>query len=185
MTDTQQASSASSALIAASSPQTPSVPPIPPPLSPADEAPDADRAALPGVVKYTIIALVALIILIIFGLLVAVIGGLTNSEGVANFFRILRDFFIVVLALQGILISVALIILVLQVSALVQLVRTEVKPIVDETREAVSTLRGTAQFLSKNVTAPIIRTSAAFSGATAFLREVTRLRRNVRPNRDD
>ncbi len=184
MTDTQKARSAAPALIAANS-QTPAVPPVPPPLSPADEAPDADRAPLPGVVKYTVIALVALIVLIVFGLLVAVIGGLTNSEGVANFFRILRDFFIVVLALQGILISVALIILVLQVSALVQLVRTEVKPIVDETREAVSTLRGTAQFLSKNVTAPVIRTSAALSGATAFLREVTRLRRNIRPNRDD
>jgi hypothetical protein len=131
------------------------------------------------ITKYAVIALVALIVTIVIGLLIALIGGVVDSAGVGNFFRILRDFFIIVLALQGILISIALIILILQVSALINLLRNEIKPIVDETREAMTTIRGTAEFLSRNVTTPVIRTSAALTKASTFIREITSLRRNV------
>jgi len=68
-------------------------------------------------------------------LVVAIVGGLSNSEGVASMFRILRDFFIIVLALQGILIQrCAGCVLVLQFDLAHQSLRNEIKPLVDEAR---------------------------------------------------
>jgi len=139
----------------------------------------ADDKGGPNIQRIVIIAVGALAAVVIVGLVIAVIGALINSDGVSNFFRILRDFFIIVLALQGILISISLVILVLQVSALVNLLRNEVKPIVDETRETMATVRGTAEFVSKNVTSPVIRASATMAGARALLSELSSLRRNT------
>jgi hypothetical protein len=150
-------------------------PPPPPPVPP----PPEEENSGPNIVKWVIISLVVLALTIVLGLIVAILGAVSDSAGVANFFRILRDFFIVVLALQGTLICIALIVLILQISALISLVRTEIKPIVDETRQTMSTIRGTAQFVSKNVASPIIRTSAIVSGAATFLRELSGLRRNL------
>ncbi len=133
----------------------------------------------PAIKRYLLIGLGGLAVVTIIGLLVGIIGGVINSDGVANFFRILRDFFIIVLALQGILISVALVILVVQVSTLVNLLTTEIKPIIDETRETMTTIRGTAEFMSKNVTSPVIRASSAVAGARALLGEISSLRRNT------
>ncbi len=133
----------------------------------------------PGIFKWVIIALGALAAVIVVALVVAILGGIGGSEGVAAAFRVLRDFFIIVLALQGILISVALVVLILQLSALINLLRSEIKPILDETRQTLSTVRGTAQFVSQNVAEPVIKVSAAVAGARAFLGELAGIRRNV------
>lgn len=136
----------------------------------------------PGIVKWVIIALVVLAVVIVVALVIAIIGGISGSDGVAAAFRILRDFFIIVLALQGILISVALVVLILQLSALINLLRTEIKPIIDETRQTLTTVRGTTQFVSQNVTSPIIRVAATMAGARAFLGELGGIRRNLNGN---
>ncbi|HLY27079.1 MAG TPA: hypothetical protein VKQ72_12115 [Aggregatilineales bacterium] len=134
----------------------------------------------PGFVRWIIIGLVALVSLIIVALVVAILGGISGSEGVAAAFRILRDFFIIVLALQGILISVALIVLVLQLSALINLLRNEIKPLVDEARTTMSTLRGTTQFVSQNLTTPMIKVVSTVAGVRAFLGELAGIRRSTR-----
>ncbi len=133
----------------------------------------------PGIVRWVIIALGILVGVVIVSLIIAIIGGISGSEGVASAFRILRDFFIIVLALQGILISVALVVLILQLSALINLLRSEIKPIVDEARQTMATVRGTAQFVSHNVTEPVIRVSSAMAGARALVSELTGIRRNL------
>ncbi|MHB8626039.1 MAG: hypothetical protein ACYDBJ_04085 [Aggregatilineales bacterium] len=135
----------------------------------------------PGIQRYLLIGLGGFAGLVVIGFLIALLGGLVNSDGVSNFFRILRDFFIIVLALQGILISAALIILVIQVSAFINLLRRDLKPIVDETRETLATVRGTATFVSQNVTQPVIRASAFVSGTRALITGVLGVRRNVTP----
>jgi hypothetical protein len=137
-------------------------------------------------VRWIIIGLVALASLIIVALVVAILGGLTGSEGVAAAFRILRDFFIIVLALQGILISVAMIVLVLQLSSLINLLRNEIKPLVDEARVTLTTLRGTTQFVSQNVTTPVIKVMSTMAGVRAFLSELAGIRRATsRANHSD
>jgi hypothetical protein len=141
---------------------------------------DADEGKSgPGITKWIIIAVAALAGLVILALVIALLGGLSGSEGVAAAFRVLRDFFIIVLALQGILISIALVVLVLQLTALINLLRNEIKPIIDETRQTATTVRGTAQFVSDNVASPVIKVSAAVAGARAFVGELAGIRRNV------
>jgi hypothetical protein len=138
-----------------------------------------DDSGGPGVVKWVIIALGLLAAVIVISLVVAIVGGISGSDGVAAAFRVLRDFFIIVLALQGIMISVALVVLILQLTALINLLRSEIKPIIDETRQTLSTVRGTAQFVSQNVAEPVIKVSAAVAGARAFLGELVGIRRNI------
>ncbi len=132
-----------------------------------------------GLGRWLMIALGGLVGFIVIGLIVAVLGALANSDGVSNFFRILRDFFIIVLALQGILICLALVILIIQLTALINLLSSEVRPIIDEARETVTTARGTAEFVSKNVSSPVIRATSTLTGVRVFLRELTGIRRNI------
>ncbi len=150
------------------------------------EAPEGSEKKSRGLGRWMIIALGGLIGFIVVGLLVAILGAIANSDGVSNFFRILRDFFIIVLALQGILICLALAILIVQLTALINLLSSEVKPIIDEARETVTTARGTAEFVSKNVSSPVIRASSTLTGVRVFLREITGIRRNLsgRASRD-
>src|SRR5215813_7025194 len=124
----------------------------------------ANEGSDPGVVKWIIIGLGVLGAVIVIALIIAIVGGLSGSEGVASAFRVIRDFFIIVLALQGILISVALIVLVLQLTSLINLLRNEIKPLLDEARYTLSTVRGTTEFVSKNVTSPVIRVASTVAG---------------------
>jgi len=137
----------------------------------------------PSIVRWIIIALGSLVAVIVLALIVAIVGGITGSEGVASAFRVLRDFFIIVLALQGILISFALVVLILQLTALINLLRNEISPLVTEARRTMTTVRGTTEFVSKNVAAPIIKVSAAMAGARAFIGELAGIRRNVKPKK--
>jgi len=137
----------------------------------------------PSIVRWIIIALGSLVAVIVLALIVAIVGGITGSEGVASAFRVLRDFFIIVLALQGILISFALVVLILQLTALINLLRNEISPLVTEARRTMTTVRGTTEFVSKNVAAPIIKVSAAMAGARAFIGELAGICRNGKPKK--
>lgn len=129
------------------------------------------------ITRWMVIGLAALGGGIVVIFLVALVGGLTGSEGVASAFRILRDFFIIVLALQGILISVALIVLVVQLSALINLLKNEVSPLVSEARRTLTTVRGTTEFVSKNVATPVIRVASTVAAVSAFWKELSSIRR--------
>ena len=148
----------------------------------ADQIDDSVDDGLP-IQRYLLIGLGGFIGLVVIGLLIALIGGTVNSDGFANFFRILRDFFIIALALLGILMCIALMILVMQVSALVNLIRQEIKPIMAETRETLATVRGTTTFISQNVTQPVIRATAFVAGTRSLVSDLIGLRRNLRPRK--
>jgi len=68
-----------------------------------------------------------------------------------------RDIFIIFMALESFVIGVALIILVVQLAVLTNLLRHEIQPILESTNDTVNTVRGTAQFVSDNLTEPIIK----------------------------
>ncbi len=48
-------------------------------------------------------------------------------------------------------------ILIIQLSTLINLLQNEIRPIIDSTSETVNTLKGTAQFVSNNLTEPVIK----------------------------
>lgn len=69
----------------------------------------------------------------------------------------IRDVFIIFLALQSLLIGTAMVILIVQLSSLINLLQNEIRPIINSTSETVNTLKGTAKFLSNNLADPVIK----------------------------
>lgn len=80
-----------------------------------------------------------------------------------------RDVFIILMALESIVIGAALVILIVQLATLINLLQNEVKPIIQSTNETVNTLRGTVAFLSDNVTEPVIKLNTYLAGLKQFL----------------
>ena len=74
-----------------------------------------------------------------------------------------RDIFIILLALQMFVIGVALIVLIIQLAMLTNLLQNEVKPILHSTTDTVNTLKGTVQFLSDNMTEPVIKLNSSIA----------------------
>jgi hypothetical protein len=71
-----------------------------------------------------------------------------------------RDIFIILMALEFMVIGVALVVLIIQVAVLTNMLQHEVKPILESTSEAVNTVRGTTAFLSENLVQPVIKLNA-------------------------
>ena len=63
----------------------------------------------------------------------------------------IRDIFIIVMALESLIIGLSLIILMIQLAQLISLLRNEIKPILESTQDTVNTLQGTTRFLTDNM----------------------------------
>ena len=81
----------------------------------------------------------------------------------------IRDIFIIVVALESLVIGVALIILVIQLASLINLLQNEVRPILKATNETVNNLRGTAEFLGENMVEPVIKLNGYMAGLNRML----------------
>jgi hypothetical protein len=81
----------------------------------------------------------------------------------------IRDIFIIVVALESLVIGVALIVLVLQLASLINLLQNEIRPILNATNETVNTLRGTAEFLGESVVEPVIKLNGYLAGLYRML----------------
>ncbi|SRR6266542_1114818 len=76
----------------------------------------------------------------------------------------IRDVFIIVVALESLVIGVALIVLIVQLASLINLLQNEVRPILNATNETINSLRGTAEFLGDNVVEPVIKLNGYLAG---------------------
>jgi hypothetical protein len=120
--------------------------------------------------KRVVILVVVISILIITGL---VIGTIFLMKADAATAEKIRDIFIIFMAFESILIGAALVILAIQLAVLINLLQNEIKPILDTTNEAISTIRGTADFLSGNLVEPVIKLNeyvAALRKIVSFFR---------------
>jgi hypothetical protein len=137
-------------------------PQTPPPLSAeeaaaAREAERKQKAILTGIIAGVVVLLLLL--------------------GVAIFFLLqpaaptdkIRDIFIIVMALESLVIGVAMIVLIVQLASLINLIQNEVRPILNATNETVNTLRGTAEFLGENVVEPVIKLNGYLAGLRRML----------------
>jgi hypothetical protein len=92
--------------------------------------------------------------------------------GIAIFFLLqpstptdkIRDVFIIIVALESLIIGVAIIVLIVQLASLINLLQNEVRPILTATNETVNNLRGTAEFLGENVVEPVIKLNGYLAG---------------------
>ena len=89
----------------------------------------------------------------------------------------LRDIVIIFLAVEGLLIGVALVVLLVQLAVLINLLQHEIRPILESTQETVDTLKGTAAFLSRHAAEPVIKANQML----AMARSVTGLFRRRKP----
>lgn len=101
----------------------------------------------------TITISVILILAILITCLVFLLSPKTDAEYVAR----IRDVFIIIMALESLLVGVVLVVLIIQMARLTNLLQNEIKPILESTNETISTLRGTTQFLSDNLAEPVIK----------------------------
>ncbi|NJD57808.1 MAG: hypothetical protein C3F13_10055 [Anaerolineales bacterium] len=100
-----------------------------------------------------VVGVVIVLALFILGFIYLISPAYSSYETVAR----LRDISIILMAIESIVISLALVILIVQIARLTNLIENEVKPILDSTNETVSNLRGTTKFLSDNLVEPVIK----------------------------
>lgn len=108
---------------------------------------------------------------------IAVIVLLVALLGIAIYFLLqpatptdkIRDVFIIVVALETLVIGVALIVLIVQLASLINLLQNEVRPILAATSETVNTLRGTVEFLGEEVIEPVMKLSGYLAGLKRML----------------
>lgn len=137
-------------------------PPPPTPLTPEELAAirEAERKQ-----KTVIASIIAGVAFVLISLIVAIVLLMQPSAPTAR----IRDVFIIVVALESLVIGVALIILVVQLASLINLLQNEVRPILHATNETVNTLRGTAEFLGESVVEPVIKLNGYLAGLTRML----------------
>jgi len=106
---------------------------------------------------------IVFLVLLLAGIITVIYFLLRPETPVEQVGRI-RDIFLIFMALESLLIGAALIVLIVQVSSLINLMQNEVRPILQATTETVNNLRGTAEFLGENVVQPVIKLNGYLAG---------------------
>jgi hypothetical protein len=118
--------------------------------------------------KLTTIAIIV-VGLIILGLLITGLVFLLHPNTPELYVARIRDIFIIIMALESLIIGLILFILIFQIARLINLLQNEIKPILDSTNDTVSTLRGTSIFLSENLVQPVIKLNEYLAGLTKLV----------------
>lgn len=154
-------------------PQLPASVPATPPVKPS-------RWTLRNIVILAAGGVFALMLLIF---IVAMLLAANNIEQTEQMVRLLRDLMIIFLAMEGALIVLALAILILQIAQLINVVQNEVKPILENTQDAVNTASTTVRFVSSNVTGPLVAASGFLAGLGTLISNLFGIRQAVRRSR--
>jgi hypothetical protein len=115
--------------------------------------------------KLMIILIISTII-VLAGIILGVItlSGM-DSAGTGK----IRDIFIIFLAVEFLVIGIALVVLIVQLASLINLLNNEVRPILKTTTETVNHLKGTTEFLSANMVEPVIKLNEYMAGLKKLL----------------
>jgi len=127
---------------------------------------------------YVTLAVVA--VLAIVGLFIGLIVWVAQNW--ATEVEVIRDIFIIALAIESCLFGIVLIFLLISLIRLINMIEFEIKPILEQTNETVSTLRGTTTFVSQKVVKPVAKATGYLVG---FKRGVAVLLGNPRRNLPD
>ncbi len=137
-------------------------PVTPPPPTPEELAAIREAERKQKAITTTVIAgIVVFLVLLVVAIYALMLPGTPTDK--------IRDIFIIVVALESLVIGVALIVLVVQLASLINLLQNEVRPILHATNETVNTLRGTAEFLGENLVEPVIKLNGYLAGLTRML----------------
>lgn len=118
-----------------------------------------------------------LVVIFLIGLALALFA---DVQPTAARMQVIRDIFIILIGLELILIVASLAVLIVQIARLITLLKSETKPILENAQEATRSAKNTVDFVSTNVTQPIVRVSSFMAGARVMLRDVGGIRRAIR-----
>lgn len=151
-------------------------------INPTQEATEipvaAEKTANKGKVIGLVIAVILILAVIIFSLVSLFRADLETTSKV-------RDIFIIIMALESLLLGVVLIILVVQIAVLINVLKNEIKPILDTTNETVNHLRGTTTFLSNNLVEPVMKMNEYSAGFKRFFDLVKPSSKSRKPKKDN
>ncbi|HMU91569.1 MAG TPA: hypothetical protein PKE35_03765 [Anaerolineales bacterium] len=136
--------------------------PTPPPLTPEQLAEIREQERKQKQMMYGIVAVIVLLVALLGVAIYFLLQPNTPTDKI-------RDVFIIVVALETLVIGVALVVLIVQLASLINLLQNEVRPILHATSETVNTLRGTAEFLGENVVEPVIKLNGYLAGLKRML----------------
>jgi len=120
-----------------------------------------------------IIAIVSFVIVLIVIAVLLALNPATTAPSVV----VIRDLLIIAMAFLLIVIGVSFTVLLVQIARFVNLMTNEVRPLIETTTDTVNTVRGTAVFISKHVTEPIISTAGALGGVAKVVGDVEMIRK--------
>lgn len=131
----------------------------------ADASPNVNPNAGSGRKVLATILVVAAVIILVGLIVLAVIYLAGHSAQTTT----IRDIFIIFMALESLVIGTALVILIIQVASLLNLVNNEVRPIIEDAQETITTLNKTSNFLSDELVKPVVKISSFLAGARQLL----------------
>jgi hypothetical protein len=83
----------------------------------------------------------------------------------SEFVIILRDLLIIFLAIENMVLTALIAIMIWQIYRLSRMIYTEVIPILRDTQDTITTVRGTTTFMSENLAQPVIRNTGRVARA--------------------
>lgn len=126
----------------------------------------------------TVYVVIGVVVIVVFTL-VLILGVLWLAGNYPAQIEAVRDVFVIALALESCLFGVVLMLMLIMLIRLVNTLEFEIKPILEQTNETMGTIRGTSNFVSKNVVQPVARAGGYVAG---FRRGVKVLFGNPRKN---
>jgi hypothetical protein len=94
--------------------------------------------------------------------------------------EVLRDIFIILMAVESLAIGILLIVLIVQVINLTKLLQEEVLPILNSTNQTVDTVKQTTSFVSDVVVSPLVNAASTISAVRGGLKAIFRRQRSRR-----
>ncbi len=119
----------------------------------------------------TVYVVIGVVVLIVLGIALAA-GILFLASNYSAELEAVRDVFIIALALESCVFGVVLMLMLIMLIRLVNTVEFEIKPILEQTNETIGTVRGTTNFVSKNVIDPVVKTKSYVVGVRQGLRSL-------------
>lgn len=135
--------------------------------------------------KIVIIASAALVGLVVLIFILGLLLSRGDLGTLGPVIQVARDLVIIFLALEGIMIVLALAVLIFQVARLINLLQTEVKPALTDTRQTLHSARGTVEFVGDTVSGPLIKASAFFAGVGSLMGNVGGIRKAMQHTAED
>jgi hypothetical protein len=106
--------------------------------------------------------------ILLFVLAAAAVGLFFLSRDEAQT-RAARDIFLILLAMEFMVVGVALTVLVIQLARLVLLVEMEIRPMLENANETLDALRGTTLFISETLIEPVLKLQSSLAGIQRVL----------------